>query len=90
MIVGDRGILDADILTSLRQVKSCDLHPLLLCSIVSGALLENLNHKRPSIIFMINPNGKHKVLVLLRNWVELLVLLRNYSFFYCSDKAIIF
>ena len=44
MIVGDRGILDAEILTSLRQVKSCDLHPLLLCSIVSGALLkENLN-----------------------------------------------
>lgn len=44
IIVGDRGTLDADILTALRQVKSCDLHPLLLCSIVSEALLkENLN-----------------------------------------------
>lgn len=43
VLVGDRGTLDAEILTALRQVKRCDLHPLLLCSIVSNALLkENL------------------------------------------------
>ncbi|PVH79023.1 hypothetical protein DL98DRAFT_516380 [Cadophora sp. DSE1049] len=40
IIVGDHSTFDADILSALYQARSCDLHPLLLCSIVSGALLK--------------------------------------------------